>query len=198
MLEAAMQGAQQAGADTELFQLYDLHYQGCKSCFACKLKGNNVNGLCAVKDELQPLLEKAVCADVLVIGSPVYDSFPTGMTRSFIERLVFPAVNYCDYASPKIRKPIQCACIYTMNAPENLMQPLRYDTILGENCRVLGIFGGKPEMLCSHETYQFNDYSRYETAVEESVRADIRANRFPHDLQKAFELGKRLVQKAKE
>ena len=80
-----------------------------------------------------------------------------------------------------------------MNAPENLMQPLRYDAILGENCRVLGIFGGQPEMLCSHETYQFNDYSRYETAVDESVRAEIRANRFPQDLQKAYDLGKRLV-----
>ncbi|MBR4564904.1 MAG: flavodoxin family protein [Paludibacteraceae bacterium] len=198
MLDAAMKGAQLAGAETELIHLYDLRYQGCKSCFACKLKGNQVNGLCAIKDELQPVLEKAVNADVLVIGSPVYDSFPSGMTRSFIERLVFPAVNYCDYSSPKIRKRIQCACIYTMNAPESLMQPLRYDTILGENCRVLGIFGAQPEMLCSHETYQFNDYSRYETAVEESVRAEIRANRFPQDLQKAFELGKRLVEKAKE
>jgi multimeric flavodoxin WrbA len=38
MLEAAMQGAQHAGAETELIQLYDLHYQGCKSCFACKQK----------------------------------------------------------------------------------------------------------------------------------------------------------------
>ena len=198
MLEAAMRGAQEAGAEVEMIHLYSLNYQGCKSCFACKLKGNKVNGLCAIKDELQPVLEKAVNADVLVIGSPVYDSFPTGMVRSFIERLIFPAVNYCDYSAPKIRKPIQCACIYTMNAPEALMSTLHYDTILGENCRVLGIFGCQPQMLCSHETYQFNDYSRYETAVDETVRADIRANRFPQDLQKAHDLGKRLVEKAKE
>ena len=78
------------------------------------------------------------------------------------------------------------------------MPTLHYDTILGENCRVLGIFGCQPQMLCSHETYQFNDYSRYETAVDETVRADIRANRFPQDLQKAYDLGKRLVEKASE
>lgn len=196
MLDAAMRGAEDAGAEVEMIHLYSLNFQGCKSCFACKLKGNKVNGLCAIRDDLQPVLDKVISADVLVVGSPVYDSFPTGMTRSFIERLVFPAVNYCDYSSPRIRKPLQCACIYTMNAPESLMEPLHYDTILGENSRVLGIFGCTPEMLCSHETYQFNDYSRYETAVDESARAEIRANRFPLDLQKAYELGKRLAERA--
>ena len=69
---------------------------------------------------------------------------------------------------------------------------------IGESNRVLGIFGGQPEMLCSHETYQFNDYSKYETAVDEPTRAHIRETRFPQDLQKAYELGKRLVEKAKE
>lgn len=69
---------------------------------------------------------------------------------------------------------------------------------LGESARVLGIFGNEPHMLCSHETYQFNDYSKFETAVDESYRAEIRANRFPKDLQAAYDLGKRLVEKAKE
>ena len=31
-------GAQEAGAETELINLYDLDYKGCKSCFACQLK----------------------------------------------------------------------------------------------------------------------------------------------------------------
>ena len=77
------------------------------------------------------------------------------------------------------------------------MQPLHYGVILGESNRVLGIFGCQPEMLCSHETYQFNDYSKYETAVDEPTRAYIRENRFPLDLQKAYQLGKRLVAKTK-
>ena len=85
-----------------------------------------------------------------------------------------------------------------MNAPEALFEPLHYDIILGESNRVLAIFGGQPEMLCSHETYQFNDYSKYETAVDEPTRAHIRETRFPQDLHKAYELGNRLVEKAKE
>ena len=78
MLEAAMKGAQEAGAEVEMIHLYGLNYKGCMSCFLCKRKGNTANGLCGFKDELQPVLEKVINADVLVIGSPVYDSYPTG------------------------------------------------------------------------------------------------------------------------
>ncbi len=197
MLKSAMNGAEAAGADVELIHLYSLNYKGCMSCFLCKRKGNTCNGLCGYKDELQPVLERTINADVLIIGSPVYDSYPSGMLRSFIERLVFPAVNYNDYSKPNIRKPLFCGTIYTMNCSEELMTPLHYDILLGENARVLGIFGHETEMLCSHETYQFNDYSKYETAVDGPTRAEIHDTRFPQDLQKAFDLGKRLVEKAK-
>ncbi len=52
--------------------------------------------MCAIKDDLRPVLEKAHEADVLIIGSPVYFSYPSGMTRSFMERLIFPHFTY-DY-----------------------------------------------------------------------------------------------------
>ena len=37
MLERAIQGAREAGAEVELVNLYDrsLNYKGCMSCFAC-------------------------------------------------------------------------------------------------------------------------------------------------------------------
>ena len=196
MLQKAMEGAKLAGAEVKMYNLYEHDYKGCLSCFACKRKGNKANGLCAIKDGLHEILEEVVNADVLVVGSPVYDSFPTGMTRTFIERLVFPAVNYNDYKSPTRRKKLRCGTIYTMNAPENLMKSIHYDVILGESASVLDIFGYPSEMLCSYETYQFNDYSKYETAFDEKERAHIKATRFPIDLHKAFEMGKRLVELA--
>ena len=70
MLESAMKGAQEAGAETELVHLYDIKFQGCKSCFACKIKNSKCNGVCALKDDLRPVLERARQADVLVFGSP--------------------------------------------------------------------------------------------------------------------------------
>ena len=36
MLEKALAGAADQGAETELIHLYDLKYTGCTSCFACK------------------------------------------------------------------------------------------------------------------------------------------------------------------
>lgn len=39
MLNEALRGAAEAGADTQLVQLYDLCFTGCRSCFACKRIG---------------------------------------------------------------------------------------------------------------------------------------------------------------
>ena len=94
MLEAAKAGAEEAGATTELVNLYDTKFPGCKSCFACKLKNAKTNGVCAIHDDLRPILERARQADVLVLGSPIYFSYPTGVYRAFLERLAFPVYSY--------------------------------------------------------------------------------------------------------
>ena len=39
LLKRAMEGAAEAGAETELINLYE----GCMSCFACKLKGGKTS-----------------------------------------------------------------------------------------------------------------------------------------------------------
>ena len=59
--------------------------------------------------------------------------------------------------------------------------------------RQLGMFG-PTEILYSFDTYQFNDYSRYDAAMlSEEHKARMRETQFPKDLQKAYELGKRLA-----
>ena len=37
---------------------------------------------------------KMLESDVIVAGTPIYFSYPTGMFRSFIERLLFPIMRY--------------------------------------------------------------------------------------------------------
>ena len=59
--------------------------------------------------------------------------------------------------------------------------------------RQLGMFG-PTEILYSFDTYQFNYYSRYDAAMlPEEHKARMRETQFPKDLQKAYELGKRLA-----
>ena len=101
LLKRAMDGASEAGAEVELVNLYDrsLNYKGCMSCFACKVKGGK-KGVCSFKDDLQPILQKAVEADVLFCDSPVYVHYPSASLRAFMERLIFPAVDYSDFMHP--------------------------------------------------------------------------------------------------
>lgn len=205
MLDSAMQGAAEAGADVEIVHLYDINFVGCKSCFACKLKNAKTNGVCAVRDDLRPILEKAYSADVIVIGSPIYFSHPTGLTHAFMERLMFPILSYNpkvdeetgEYKSSLLGRTVPTAMIYTMGVPKGMFDAQQYPLLLGEDSRFLKQLYGYTEVLYSLNSYQFSDYSRYDImAGTEECRAKYRDEQFPKDLQRAYELGKRLVQMA--
>ena len=207
MLDSAMKGAADAGAETELIHLYDIDFQGCKSCLACKLKNAKTNGICAIRDDLRPILEKAHEADVIVIGSPVYFSYPTGEVRSFLERLMFPILSYNPqidektgkYKSSLLGRFVPTAMIYTIGVPgEEMAAAGHYPEIFAENAKFLEQLYGYTETLCTYNSYQFSDYARYDVAPGTKERRDAyKAEQFPKDLEAAYELGKRLVEKAK-
>lgn len=174
LLDAARKGAEATGAETEMIQLFSIEFTGCKSCFACKLKNSKTNGLCAVKDSLRPILEKCLNADVIVCGSPVYLSSPTGQLRSFIERLVFPLITYdVDENGNHVvfrDKVVPTAVIYTMNCPEWLMPQINYPILLGETGKNLAYAFHHNEILYCCDTYQFNDYSRYNASMFDETK----------------------------
>ena len=203
MLEQAMKGASDSGAECELVHLYDLNFKGCMSCFACKLKNDKTDGVCVYRDDLRPVLEKAREADVIVTGSPVYYGYTTAETRAFLERLMFAAGTYLvDENGGYVRKferIIPTAMIYTMNCPEGLAEKVNYPILLGINVEYLRNIFGYSEMLCAYNTYQFSDYSKYAINLfNEKEKAKYRDEHFETDLKNAYELGKHLVMKAKE
>ena len=205
MLESVMKGATDEGCETELIHLYDYDFKGCVSCFACKLKNSKTNGVCAIKDSLRPILEKAHEVDIIVLGSPVYFSYPTGVMRSFMERLFFPINSY----NPKIdengkmhggllEKFVPTAMIYTMGAPKQMTLDNHYPEIFSENARFLESLFGYTETLCTYQSYQFNNYEPYDVMEgTQAAREKYRDEQLPKDLDAAYELGKRLVEKAK-
>lgn len=203
MLQKAMDGAREAGAETELINLFDYEFTGCRSCFACKIKNSKTNGVCAIRDSIRPVIEKAQEADVIVIGSPVYFGYPTGQVRSLVERLLFPLDTYLfDDRGNRLKvphKPVQTALIYTMNCPEEFSHKIGYDTLLGFTGEEMGRLYGYNEILCCYETLQFKDYSRYDMNLfSEDQRKERHETQFPIDLRNAYDLGKRLTEKAKE
>jgi multimeric flavodoxin WrbA len=202
MLEAAKAGAEKAGAETELVNLYDISFPGCKSCFACKLKNAKTEGVCILRDELRPVLERARQADVLVLGSPVYFGYPTGVYRAFLERLAFPVYSY-HYENGKPLaardKVIETASIFTMNIPEEWLDEWKYPLVLESNTGTLETVFGASESLYACNTYQFTDYSRYDVTIfDEGKKRAYRDEHFEKDLENAKELGSRLVWRAKE
>lgn len=198
ILAKAAEGAASKGAQTEIVNLYDYRYCGCTSCFACKLKDAKTKGLCAVRDELTEVLRKAVDADIVVIGSPIYFSDITGMTRAFLERFMFPNFSYDLDAEgkrvpPRLKK--QTAMVYTMNVPEQILEQMQYDVLLGKIAQIMQQNFGHCEPLFVCNTYQFADYSRYAAGMfSEPDKRRHRDEHFPLDLQRAYELGARLAE----
>ena len=102
LLQKALEGARDGGAETEMVNLYDrgMNYKGCMSCFACKVKGGR-KGVCLFKDDLQPIMEKAVEADVLVCGSPVYCGLSHGRAPRFYGAVDIPGSELCRLPTPR-------------------------------------------------------------------------------------------------
>lgn len=118
LLDHALQGAAEAGAETEMVHLYDHNFKGCTSCFACKRKDGGNRGVCVLRDDLSPLLERVAAADALLLGSPIYLGAVTGEMRSFMERLVFPLITYTDPPATLFPRKIGVGLLYTMNITE--------------------------------------------------------------------------------
>lgn len=194
LLAHALRGAAQNGAKTRLVHLYELNFKGCTSCFACKRKGSRCNGLCAVKDELTGVLADILACDALFLGSPVYFGNVTGEMRSFLERLIFPNHSYNTGDRSLFHGKMASAFFYTMNVTKEQMEQMDYEALFKRNQALLQLFRGESEIFASSDTYQFDDYSLYDASrYDEGRKARVRAERFPLDCQRAFELGLRLT-----
>lgn len=198
LLQKALDGVKEAAKDkeieTEIINLYDYNYTGCKSCFACKRLEGKKLWKCAVKDDIQEVLEKVSQADGIIFGSPVYFLDITGQLRSFIERLLFPYLVYDKNYSSLAPKKMPTAIIYTMNVTEEIMNKSGYLSTFNNVEGAIERIFTKPLVMYSNDTYQFNDYSKYKMEVfSEEAKAEHRKVQFPLDCQKAFEIGASLI-----
>lgn len=194
LLHNALRGAEENGASTKLLNLYELNYKGCMSCFACKRKENQCNGICVLKDDLEEVLEYILTCDVLVLGSPIYFGNITGEMQSFLERLLFPNLSYNLGNRSVFKGKMSSGFIYTMNVNEERMKLMNYEAVFKQNQNLLQLFNGESEILICNDTYQFEDYSMYEASMfDEPHKAEVKAKQFPLDCQRAFEMGVRLT-----
>jgi len=83
ILQPFLEGAREAGAETETVYLKDKTINPCIGCFTCWTK---TPGVCVHKDDMPELLEKMRCADVVVYATPLYVFTVTAQMKAFMDR----------------------------------------------------------------------------------------------------------------
>ncbi len=81
VLDAFLRGAESAGAVYKKIRLTDLDFKRCRGCNACHKKG-----VCVIHDDLTPIFDEVLAADILVLASPIYSMTVTAEMKAFIDR----------------------------------------------------------------------------------------------------------------
>lgn len=194
LLDQALAGARAQGAETQRVDLYRLNYRGCVSCFHCKRK-DQPHGFCAMKDELSPLLEQLKKADAVIFGAPIYyNNIASGMV-AFLERFLFSNYIYSEEIPTVFPKQLPSAFIYDMNITEAQAEKVHLSSNLEKYQQsITEVLGRAPELLYVYNTWQFSDYSKYESSIfDEADKRRWRAEQFPRDLSAAWDLGEGLA-----
>ena len=191
LITEAAQGAADAGAEIERFDLFKLErYNGCISCFGCKKE--RFKGHCICKDGLTPVLDAIREADGLIIGSPNYLSELTASFRALYERLVFQNLTYNVQTPCCNDHPVPVLLIMTSNAPDTA-----YTHLLEGYRQTLSRFVGPADVFVSGDTLQVRDYSKLDwewSFFDPEAKQRRHDEVFPQERRAAYEKGAALVQ----
>lgn len=121
-----LEGAREAGAETEVIYLKGKKINHCLGCFTCWTK---TPGVCVhKKDDMPELLEKIRQADITVYATPLYIFTVTGLMKDFMDR-------HLPLVQP-----------YIVKEGERYTHPSRYDEVTGRravlisNCGFPGLY----------------------------------------------------------
>ena len=89
LLNRALEGAESAGAEIEIFKLIKRDVKYCLGCGNCYTKNPDLQlGKCPIKDEAQEMLKEYLSCDGYFYASPAYDMFTTALMKTFLERKI--------------------------------------------------------------------------------------------------------------
>jgi len=81
LLDRALEGAREAGAEVEKVLVSNLTISPCLEIYACRKDGN-----CAIKDDMQSLYKKLLEADHTIFASPMFFYGVTSQAKAIIDR----------------------------------------------------------------------------------------------------------------
>jgi len=83
VMEAFIEGAREAGAETGKHHVADLDIGGCLGCFSCWWK---TPGKCVQSDDMDWVLPAINDSDILVLGTPIYSRNVSHHLQRLVER----------------------------------------------------------------------------------------------------------------
>lgn len=152
-----------------------------------------------MRDDLSPLLEKLKAVDAVIFGSPIYyDNITSGMT-AFLERFLFSNYIYSEDIPTVFPKKLPTGFIYSMNITKEQSERVHVPSNLEKYQRsITEVLGHKPELLYVYNTWQFTDYSKYESSIfSEEDKRKQREEQFPLDCKAAYDMGVLLAKRVK-
>lgn len=81
LVDKALEGAREAGAEVEKVLVSKLKISPCLEIYACRKDGN-----CAIKDDMQSLYKKLLEADHIIFASPIFFYGITSQAKAVIDR----------------------------------------------------------------------------------------------------------------
>jgi len=100
----ALEEIERQGIDVEFVSLAGKEITPCNACMSCKKSPK-----CVLEDDFQPIFEKIVEAEGLLVGSPVYFGSATPETMALLDRLGYVARNNNNFLRHKVGGPVVVA-----------------------------------------------------------------------------------------
>jgi multimeric flavodoxin WrbA len=85
LLESLTTGLTEGGASVTLFSVAQMKIAPCNACLSCM---HRTPGVCAQKDDMEPVYERLKVSDLLVIGTPVYTDNMTAQMKIVMDRFI--------------------------------------------------------------------------------------------------------------
>ena len=170
LLDCALKGAQNAGAESRKIIVSELKIAPCAACYACQ-----ADGICVIKDDFQEIHRLLREENLFLFAFPLYFMSMPAQLKALIDR-----AQCCWAAKYLLKKPV---------AP---LTP-------GRKCSAIMLRGmtGLNSFTCPRETLKAfcvvnNIHYHDELGVQETDKLKLVAD-FPELLQKAEQLGKELL-----
>ena len=82
LLEEALKGAEEEGAEVERVYLARFTVAPCRACHGCDRSGQ-----CVIQDDMQSLYPKILAAEVIILASPIYFYSITAWAKMVVDRI---------------------------------------------------------------------------------------------------------------